>query len=622
MFPQIFGKYVLEREMAAGGMARVYLATLRGAVGFEKRLVVKQIRAELANDEAFVRRFVEEAKTSVELSHPNIVPVYELGVERGVYYIAMELCEGTTLAEVLAETGPLAPEEGAYLGVEICRALDYAHRRAGVVHRDVTPRNVLIDEEGAARLIDFGIAAPVSRDATGRQEIFGSPGHMPPEQLRGEPLTPATDVFAMGALLVEAWTGQPPFRRNTPEKSEQALAVGYARVENTIPKLSGLGDLLAAALSPDPATRPASAEQLARPLREFLKSSDLGEVARRVGARVRKARRHGSSSSPWPEEGSAGMPARTPRAASGTPDSRTPTAPPALDAGESAAPPANEVIATRTFAARDDLVVWTRKLPSVPPAGPAEGRRPQTGPSGPADSRRPSASSDPDAASQKNPSQLVESARSGPTPAKQRHDEDTSPTTTQRSAPDPARAASNYRLIAAVLAGMVIAGVISTRLAGRSVGGPASSGPVSESVAPPVAHVEPMRPVGLASLEGATSPPAKSVEVERAPPIASIPAKPGKTAGVGAGSAKPAASSGSSEQCRILLIGNLDAAAAVDGRQVPLRTEQRMPCGFHKVTFRSAALRESADSSVTLVPGRTQKVIVDFSGVRPEVRTQ
>src|SRR6478609_4582208 len=101
MFPQIFGKYVLEREIAAGGMARVFLATLRGAVGFQKRLVVKQIRAELANDERFVERFVSEAKTSVELAHPNIVPVYELGVEAGVYYIAMELCPGVTLAELL-----------------------------------------------------------------------------------------------------------------------------------------------------------------------------------------------------------------------------------------------------------------------------------------------------------------------------------------------------------------------------------------------------------------------------------------------------------------------------------------------------------------------------------------
>src|SRR3954469_23311873 len=174
MFPQIFGKYVLEREIAAGGMARVYLATLRGAVGFEKRLVVKQIRPELASDEAFVHRFVDEAKTAVELSHPNIVPVYELGVEQGVYYIAMELCEGLTLSEVLGETGRLSAEEGAYLGVEICRALDYARRRANIVHRDVTPRNVLIDDEGAVRLIDFGIAAPAEASG-GRREVFGSP---------------------------------------------------------------------------------------------------------------------------------------------------------------------------------------------------------------------------------------------------------------------------------------------------------------------------------------------------------------------------------------------------------------------------------------------------------------
>src|ERR1041384_3218777 len=224
MFPQIFGKYVLERELAAGGMARVYLATLRGAVGFEKRLVVKQIRPELSSDDAFVRRFVEEAKNAVELSHPNIVPVYELGVELGVYYIAMELCEGLTLTEILNETGPLDAAEGAYVGIEICRALDYAHRRGGIVHRDVTPRNVLLDEEGAVRLIDFGIAAPVTAAGSAeRIEVFGSPGHMPPEQLRGERLTPATDVFAVGALLIEAWTGRPPFRRGSFEASADAL---------------------------------------------------------------------------------------------------------------------------------------------------------------------------------------------------------------------------------------------------------------------------------------------------------------------------------------------------------------------------------------------------------------
>src|ERR1700733_5425770 len=159
MYPQTFGKYVLEKELAVGGMARVLLATLRGAGGLQKRLVVKQIRDELAVDQEFVQRFVEEAKTTVALSHPNIVPVYELGIEMGTYFLAMELGDG----------------------VDVCRALDYAHRRMQVVHRDVTPRNVMVDEEGQVKIIDFGIAA---RASVAGQEVFGTPGHMPPEQLR------------------------------------------------------------------------------------------------------------------------------------------------------------------------------------------------------------------------------------------------------------------------------------------------------------------------------------------------------------------------------------------------------------------------------------------------------
>src|SRR6185503_13104155 len=109
---------------------------------------------------------------------------------------------------------------GAYIGVEICRALDYAHRKAGIVHRDVTPRNVMVDPEGMVRLIDFGIAAPVApasgpERSDAREPLFGSPGHMPPEQLRRGPLTPAADVFAVAALLVESWTGKAPFRRES-----------------------------------------------------------------------------------------------------------------------------------------------------------------------------------------------------------------------------------------------------------------------------------------------------------------------------------------------------------------------------------------------------------------------
>jgi serine/threonine-protein kinase len=362
MFPQIFGKYVLEREIAAGGMARVYLATLRGAVGFEKRLVVKQIRTELASDDAFVTRFVEEAKTAVELSHPNIVPVYELGVEQGVYYIAMELCEGLTLSEVLAETGPLGPAEGAYVGAEICRALDYAHRRAHIVHRDVTPRNVLLDDEGAVRLIDFGIAAPVTRaDDPSRTEVFGSPGHMPPEQLHGAELSPATDVFAVGVLLIEAWTGYPPFRRATAQESEHALFKAPPPIDSQHPELAPLSALIASSVALDARDRPVAAEHLARPLREFLKSEDSGDIARRLGERVRRARRRSRSSSPWLPGDSGSS-----RTELKTRPLNAETGPGSAKNSPSNAPGSSPV--TRTFAARDEVEVWTRRLSSAPAA--------------------------------------------------------------------------------------------------------------------------------------------------------------------------------------------------------------------------------------------------------------
>jgi serine/threonine-protein kinase len=240
MYPQTFGKYVLEKELAVGGMARVVLATLRGAGGFEKKLVVKQIRDELAFDSQWVQRFVEEAKTTVSLSHPNIVPVYELGVEQGTYFLAMELVAGITVAELLKTGGVLSPEEGAYIGVEVCRALDYAHRRMDVVHRDITPRNVMVDEEGQVKVIDFGIAAP---SEVAGHEVFGSPGHMPPEQIAGDSLGPPTDIFAVAVTLMEAWSGKAPFRRKTPAQCEEAMRGPHPRPSDADPRLASLDAL-------------------------------------------------------------------------------------------------------------------------------------------------------------------------------------------------------------------------------------------------------------------------------------------------------------------------------------------------------------------------------------------
>ena len=335
MFPQIFGKYILEREIAAGGMARVYLAVLRGVGGFEKRLVLKQIRPELSSDSAFLDRFVAEAKTAVSLNHPNIVPVFELGVEQGTYYLAMELCPGVSLAELL-RVGPLSPEAGAYLGVELCRGLDYAHRKANIVHRDVTPRNVMIDEEGGVRLIDFGIASATGVDS--ERAVVGSPGHMAPEQVAGEDLSAASDVFALGVLLMECWTGQAPFRRSSSAESLAAMKQELQPLSVCVPELAVLDDVMASTVEPSAAERPQSAEELARPLREFLRDSDLGDVARRLGDSV------------------AGLPHLTrddlPTAAVGESQSVTPS----TIRGT-----------TETFAQNESMTEWTRRVPSASP---------------------------------------------------------------------------------------------------------------------------------------------------------------------------------------------------------------------------------------------------------------
>jgi serine/threonine-protein kinase len=354
MYPQVFGKYVLERELARGGMARVVLATLRGAGGFEKKLVVKQVRDELASDDEFVRRFVEEAKTTVALAHPNIVPVYELGVELGTYFLAMEYVEGASLAELLrgcarqdGSARGLSPEEGAYVGVEVCRALDYAHRRMNVVHRDVTPRNVMVDEEGQVKVIDFGISAPVATAPSGHG-VFGSPGHMPPEQIEGKELTPAADVFAVGVLLMELWSGKPPFRRRTNDEIALAMREPHPRPSDADIRLLPLDDLLASAMSLEPRQRPQQAEDLSRALRKFLAGVDLGDIARQLGARVRDVRLRPP---PPPNEAKPRL-------------QRPPSRPTATQVG------------TKTFAAREEMGAWqgpsTRKVASARPALPRD----------------------------------------------------------------------------------------------------------------------------------------------------------------------------------------------------------------------------------------------------------
>ncbi|MCB9593736.1 MAG: protein kinase [Sandaracinaceae bacterium] len=284
-----FGKYLLDEEIARGGMSRVFLARLRGLGGFEKRLVVKQVLPELASDPRFVEMFVQEAKTLVQMSHPHIAPVYELGVVDGVYFLAMEHVSGATLSEILS-SGPVAPELVGHLGAQICDALHYAHERFGIVHRDVTPRNVMVDEEGHARLLDFGIAAPASDDEGGA--LFGTPGYLSPEQADGEALGPASDVFSLGAVLFEALTARRAFFARTVEEAKEVLTLDGPDFypDDLVPDT--LARIIDHAMERDPKARYKSARELGRALRSWVAAHAPEGVGPELADRVRAASAH------------------------------------------------------------------------------------------------------------------------------------------------------------------------------------------------------------------------------------------------------------------------------------------------------------------------------------------
>jgi len=230
--PGPFGKYYLCERLASGGMAEIYLAKLVGPGGFEKQLCIKQISAELGRERAFVDLFVAEAKTLVSLSHGNIVPVYELGLVDDTYFIAMEYVDGPTLAELLRALDKrgkvLDPPMAAFVAGELLKGLDYAHRKAdSVIHRDLSPRNVLVSRDGEVKLVDFGlavVAGSAMRGRTGRPA--GSFPYMSPEQVRQEPLDGRSDLFSAGVLLWEMLTGHYLFARDDEEATLAAVLEG------------------------------------------------------------------------------------------------------------------------------------------------------------------------------------------------------------------------------------------------------------------------------------------------------------------------------------------------------------------------------------------------------------
>ncbi len=241
----LFGSYELLERIGEGGMAEVWRARSRGVAGFEKEVVIKRVLPSLMAREDFAELLIHEAKVAARLNHPGIVQIFELGEEQGAYFIAMELVQGCDLATALAaQPNPLASGVGLslplrlWIMMESARALDYAHRQRtedgrplGIVHRDISPQNVLLGYEGQVKVADFGIAlAQGLGSSEDGNTLRGKYAYMSPEQARAEPLDNRSDIFSLGIVLYELLAGKRLFRAKTPEQTLERVVSGSVPV--------------------------------------------------------------------------------------------------------------------------------------------------------------------------------------------------------------------------------------------------------------------------------------------------------------------------------------------------------------------------------------------------------
>ncbi len=235
MAGKTFGRYRLVRLLARGGMAEVYLAVLTGAAGFEKRLALKKILPTFKDLEEFTQLFTDEARISVTLNHSHIVQVFDFGVHNGEYFIAMEYVDGPDLEKLLIACRKLHRQLSIdailYVATRAAAALEYAHSRMDergrsleIVHRDVSPPNILMSVQGDVKLTDFGVARYSQRISKSRPGVVrGKYAYMSPEQLKGEPLDHRSDLFSFGAVLYEMVTGVNPFLGDTDYQTMEAV---------------------------------------------------------------------------------------------------------------------------------------------------------------------------------------------------------------------------------------------------------------------------------------------------------------------------------------------------------------------------------------------------------------
>jgi serine/threonine-protein kinase len=325
-----FGRFQLLERIGKGGMAEVYRAIAHGEKGFERIFVVKRIRPDRSDSPKFVQMFCEEARLSALLHHPNIVQVYDFGHIDGAYFMIMEHLDGKDLSSVMrairTRNSAVPPSLAVYIAREIARALHHAHTQqlpdgatGGIVHRDVTPSNIMLLKTGGVKILDFGIAKAAAlarrKDASKTPRLAGKLAYLSPEQVRGTLVDHRSDIFSLGVVLWEMVAGQRLFAgENESDTLHNVLMQPIAepsRRRDGIPAV--LDAIVARALDRDPAQRYGSAEEFANDLDRFLVEMPSADQA------IPQLLQELFSATPPPKKDDASEPASTTYSANDSP---------------------------------------------------------------------------------------------------------------------------------------------------------------------------------------------------------------------------------------------------------------------------------------------------------------
>ena len=296
-----FGRYTLFKKLATGGMAEIWLARQSGVAGFNRFVVIKKILSHLAEEETFRNMFLDEARMSAMLTHPNIVQVYDLGEADETYFIAMEFILGENLAAIawraVKRQSPLSPTFAARIIADASKALDYAHRLKGpngvgleIVHRDISPQNILVTYEGEVKVVDFGIAKAASKSQhTKTGMLKGKFSYMSPEQCQGFDVDRRSDVFALGIVLYELCTGKRLFKHESELMilemiTKRRITPPSEVADNIAPELEAI---IMRALEKDTSVRFQSGQELQIALEDFIRNQTEGATSADLAAYMR-----------------------------------------------------------------------------------------------------------------------------------------------------------------------------------------------------------------------------------------------------------------------------------------------------------------------------------------------